>query len=85
MANTTFTGISPLPSYVGGKAFTGSGSFKVHDPHSKGKVLHTVSSVTAADVPKVIEAAKKAFPTWKKTSVLGTLLNERGRKMVGVC
>lgn len=65
---------NPLPCYVGGAAFEGaSGSFTVLDPHS-GKELHKVSSVTAADVPKVVEAAEKAFPGWKAVSCLPSAL-----------
>ncbi|KAK4705364.1 hypothetical protein P7C70_g838, partial [Phenoliferia sp. Uapishka_3] len=70
MHNQTLMSASPLPSFVGGAAFVGSGSYQVVDPHDTSKVLHTVSSVTLEDVPKVIAAAAAAAPAWKATSVL---------------
>ncbi|GAA5841709.1 hypothetical protein JCM3766R1_005158 [Sporobolomyces carnicolor] len=60
---------SPLPCYVGGKAWTGSSTYDVKDPHDTSKVLHKVSSITEADVPKVIEVADKAQKAWAKTPV----------------
>lgn len=59
---------SPLPCYVGGKAWTGSSTYDVKDPHDTSKVLHKVSSITEADVPKVIEVADKAQKAWAKVS-----------------
>lgn len=53
--------------YVDGASYTGSGSFEVKDVHdSEHKVIHKVSSVTKHDVTKVVEAAQKAIPAWKK-------------------
>ncbi|SCZ90067.1 BZ3500_MvSof-1268-A1-R1_Chr1-3g01756 [Microbotryum saponariae] len=60
---------SPVPCYVNGEAFKGSGSYAVKDPHSPSKTLHEVSSVTIADVPKVLEAASKSFKAWRNTPV----------------
>lgn len=59
---------SPLPSFVNGNAFLGSGSFDVLDPHNTSKIVHTVSSVTVADVPAIIAAAEAALPGWKAVS-----------------
>ncbi|KAL8278624.1 hypothetical protein RQP46_008916 [Phenoliferia psychrophenolica] len=84
--SSTLMSASPLPSFVGGKAFIGQGSYEVSDPHNQSKVVHTVSSVTVADVPAIIAAAEAALPGWKATSVLerrriflkaATLLRER--------
>lgn len=57
-----------VPCFVGGAAWQGSSSYEVKDPHS-GKLLHTVSSVTVADIPHILEVAQAAFKTWKRTSV----------------
>lgn len=65
---TDFLNISPLPSYVDGKAFEGKGSYTVLDPHDTTKEIHKVSSITVDDVPAVIAAAKKALPAWKAVS-----------------
>lgn len=54
-----------IPCFVDGKAFTGQNSYQVVDPHNPAKTLHTVSSVSEADVVKVLESAHKAFPAWK--------------------
>ena len=59
---------SPVPSYVGGKPFIGSGSYPVADPHQTSKVVHVVSSVTLSDVPAVIAAAEAALPGWRAVS-----------------
>ncbi|GAA5905731.1 aldehyde dehydrogenase [Sporobolomyces salmoneus] len=69
MSSFKFLDQSPLPCYLGGEAFTGSSSYEVKDPHNSSKVLHTVSSITEADVPKVIEVAHKAQKKWAKTPV----------------
>jgi hypothetical protein len=68
---------SPVPCYVGGQAYTGSGSYDVKDPHNPSQTLHSVSSVTLDDVPAVIAAAEKAFPAWKAVSLAwGRLVRE---------
>lgn len=64
----SFLSASPLPCYVDGKAFIGSNTYSVADPHNPSKVIHTVSSVSSEDVVKVIAAAEKAFPAWKAVS-----------------
>ncbi|CEQ41633.1 SPOSA6832_03370 [Sporobolomyces salmonicolor] len=56
---------SPLPCFVNGEAWKGSASYEVKDPHNTSKVLHTVSSITVDDVPKVVETAAKAAKSWK--------------------
>jgi acyl-CoA reductase-like NAD-dependent aldehyde dehydrogenase len=68
MATVNLLLANPLPCYVGGQAFVASASYDVVDPHAPSKVLHTVSSVTEADVVKVIESAEKAFPGWRDVS-----------------
>ncbi|KAM0750932.1 aldehyde dehydrogenase [Meredithblackwellia eburnea MCA 4105] len=83
----------PVPCYVGGSPFVGSGTFDVRDPHDNSKVIHKVSSITIADVPKVVEIAAKAAKTWKLTSVLerraiflkaASLLRERNVEYAGI-
>ena len=59
----------PLQCYVDGKPFSGSGSYQVRDPHTPSSTLHTVSSITADDVPKVLEIADAAAKKWKRVSV----------------
>ncbi|GAA5973197.1 hypothetical protein JCM11641_006318 [Rhodosporidiobolus odoratus] len=59
----------PVPSYVAGKAFHGSGSYTVKDPHNPDAVLHEVSSIKVEDVPRVLEVAQKAFKVWKRSPV----------------
>lgn len=65
---TDFLNLSPLPSYVDGKAFEGKGSYTVLDPHDTSKEVHKVSSVTVDDIPAVIAAAAQALPAWKAVS-----------------
>ncbi|SCV68256.1 BQ2448_377 [Microbotryum intermedium] len=60
---------SPVPCYVNGEAFKGSGSYAVKDPHNPSETLHEVSSITIGDVPKVLEAASKSFKAWRNTPV----------------
>lgn len=55
-----------MPCYVDGKPFTGSGKFDVRDPHNPDSVLHSVSTITPDDVPKVMAVARAAGKTWKK-------------------
>lgn len=83
----------PLQCYVDGKPFTGSGSYKVSDPHTPSSTLHTVSSITADDVPKVLEIADAAAKQWKRTSVVerrniflraAKILRERTQEFAGV-
>ncbi|KAM0756034.1 aldehyde dehydrogenase [Meredithblackwellia eburnea MCA 4105] len=89
----SFLNNTPVPSYVDGAPFTGSATFNVLDPHDNSKVLHQVSSITEADVPKVVGAAAKAFKTWRNTSVserrrivlkAAALLQERLPEYAGV-
>lgn len=69
MGSFKFLDQSPLPCYVNGQAFLGSSTYDVKDPHNTSKVHHTVSSITEADVPKVIEVAHKAQKSWAKVPV----------------
>ncbi|GAA5968104.1 hypothetical protein JCM3765_005851 [Sporobolomyces pararoseus] len=69
MGSFKFLDQSPLPCYLEGKAFNGSSTYEVKDPHNPSKVLHKVSSITEADVPKVIEVAQKAQKSWVNTPV----------------
>ncbi|GAA5869010.1 hypothetical protein JCM1840_000442 [Sporobolomyces johnsonii] len=61
---------SPIPCFLNGEAWKGSASYEVRDPHNTSKVLHTVSSITVDDVPKVVETAAKAAKSWRNSSVL---------------
>ncbi|GAA5939693.1 uncharacterized protein JCM15063_005261 [Sporobolomyces koalae] len=68
MSSFQFLDQKPLPCYVDGEAFTGGATFDVKDPHDTSTVLHTVSSITVQDVPKVVESAHRAQKSWAKTS-----------------
>lgn len=68
VSTMSFLSASPLPCYVDGKAFIGSNTYDVADPHSPAKVMHSVSSVSSEDVVQVIAAAANAFPAWKAVS-----------------
>ncbi|GAA5995902.1 aldehyde dehydrogenase [Rhodotorula paludigena] len=69
--SSAFLATSPVPGLLNGKPFTsGSGSYDVKDPHDSSKVIHSVSSITVDDVPKVVDVAHKAFKSWKKSSVV---------------
>lgn len=67
MSELNLLGEGIVPCFVDGKAFIGSTSYEVLDPHSK-KLLHTASAVTSEDVDKVIAVAEKAFASWKLVS-----------------
>ncbi|BGP57463.1 hypothetical protein JCM8202_002020 [Rhodotorula sphaerocarpa] len=69
MSSSGLLEIKPVPCYVDGKPFTGSGKFDVRDPHNADSVLHSVSTITPDDVPKVMAVARAAGKTWKKVSV----------------
>ncbi|GAA5928478.1 hypothetical protein JCM3775_000623 [Rhodotorula graminis] len=59
-----------VPCYLDGQPWTStSASYDVKDPHKPERSLHKVNSITADDVPRVVESAAKAFKTWKTTSV----------------
>ncbi|GAA5837311.1 hypothetical protein JCM11251_004963 [Rhodosporidiobolus azoricus] len=74
-ADSSSAGSSPfldaqqIPCYLSGKPYTASSSYEVKDPHNPDKVLHTVSSITAQDVDKVVEVAAQAAKSWKRSSV----------------
>ncbi|SCV73591.1 BQ2448_7517 [Microbotryum intermedium] len=61
---------TPVPCYVDGQPFLGSGSFAVKDPHDPSNTLYEASSITTADLGKVLESSARAFKAWKKTSIL---------------
>ncbi|GAA6039257.1 hypothetical protein JCM8097_003231 [Rhodosporidiobolus ruineniae] len=69
-SSSKFLDASPVPGYLAGAPFIGSSSYDVKDPHNPDKVLHSVSSITVQDVPRVIDVAAKAAKTWKNVSVL---------------
>ncbi|BGP19142.1 hypothetical protein JCM10213v2_007229 [Rhodosporidiobolus nylandii] len=59
-----------LPCYLAGKPFHGSSQFDVKDPHDPSRVIHSVSSITVADVEKVVSVAEAAGKKWKTSSVV---------------
>jgi len=61
---------SPIPSVVNNQIFKASSTYDVinlADPRGK-EILHSVSSVTEADVEKICQSASSAFPAWRATS-----------------
>ncbi|POY76346.1 hypothetical protein BMF94_0543 [Rhodotorula taiwanensis] len=93
MASSNLLTSDPVPCYVDGKPFTGAGSYKVLDPHSPESTLHSVSSITVDDIPKVMETATAAAKKWKRTSVVerrniflraAKILRDRTPELAGV-
>ena len=59
----------PVPLFIDGKPTTTSTTFPVADPHGRG-VLHEVSGAQVPDAIKAVEAAQRALPAWRATSMM---------------
>jgi acyl-CoA reductase-like NAD-dependent aldehyde dehydrogenase len=64
--STNDTLVYTVPSQIGGKDIHHSQTFPVTAP-ATGKLLHHCSSASAEDAISAVEAAQKAFPSWRNT------------------
>lgn len=64
-SNGTANSSKPVPLWIGGKEVTTSTTFDVTSP-STGKKIWAASSVSPQQAVEAIEAAQKAFKTWRK-------------------
>ncbi len=62
--------VEPINHWIGGRRFAGASgrSGPVYDP-AKGKQTGAVDFATAEEVDRAVQAAKKAFPEWRATSL----------------
>ncbi len=65
-ANGAAGGDYAVPFFINGEQVHPEKSFDVSNP-ATGKVVHRAGSATLADAAAVVDAAAKAFQTWKKS------------------
>lgn len=58
-----------VPCIVDNEPFTTSASFDVISPADRKTVLHSVTSIEASDVPKIVASSRAAFRAWRDTSI----------------